>query len=410
MFIDEIQVYARAGHGGKGAIAFHREAYVPKGGPSGGNGGRGGDVILEADHDLNNLIGQFYNPRLIAQSGEGGMGKGMDGHAGKDLIIKVPVGTLVWKLEDTTPKPEPRRARDEEDDEEEGEEEDAGKGKAGFKMSTGARPVIRHAGSERAVEINLEEEDEETPSAPVEEVQGELVADLTEHGQRFILCKGGRGGLGNRNFATSRRQTPRFAQPGEPGTEGNFRLELRFMADVAVLGYPNAGKSTLLTAISKARPKIAPYPFTTLHPQIGIVEYSDHKRLVVCDVPGLIEGAHKNVGLGHSFLRHIKRTKILVILLDMAGTDNRTPWDDFKSLLNEVGLYDETLLEKPRLVVANKMDEAAAEENLKKFKRKITKTPVLPIAAAFDEGVDKFKKLIREELEEAAAADSKRKK
>lgn len=414
MFIDEIKVYARAGHGGKGAVAFHREAYVPKGGPSGGNGGRGGDVILEADHDLNNLIGQFYNPRLIAESGEGGMGKGMDGHAGKDLVIKVPVGTLVWKLEDTTPKPELRAKGEDDEDEEIGEEEDgdgnesAGK-KAGFKMSTSARPVIRHAGSERAMEINLEEEDDETTSAPVEEVQGELVADLTEHGQRFILCKGGRGGLGNRNFATSRRQTPRFAQPGEPGTEGNFRLELRFMADVAVLGYPNAGKSTLLTAISKARPKIAPYPFTTLHPQIGIVEYPDFKRIVVCDVPGLIEGAHKNVGLGHSFLRHIKRTKILVILLDMAGTDNRAPWDDYKSLLNEVGLYDETLLEKPRLVVANKMDEAAAEENLKKFKRKITKTPVLPIAAAFDEGVDKFKKMIREELEEAES-DSKRKK
>jgi GTP-binding protein len=225
-----------------------------------------------------------------------------------------------------------------------------------------------------------------------------------------VLCKGGRGGLGNRNFATARRQTPRFAQPGEPGTEGNFRLELRFMADVAVLGYPNAGKSTLLTAISKARPKIAPYPFTTLHPQIGIVEYADHKRLVVCDVPGLIEGAHKNVGLGHSFLRHIKRTKILVILLDMAGTDNRAPWDDYKSLLNEVGLYDEALLKKPRLVVANKMDEAAAEENLKKFKRKITKTPVLPIAAAFDEGVEKFKQLIREELEEVPSESKKKKK
>ena len=408
MFIDEIKVYARAGHGGKGAVAFHREAYVPKGGPSGGNGGRGGDVILEADHDLNNLINQFYNPRLIAQSGEGGMGKGMDGHAGKDLIVKVPVGTLVWKLQDTTPKPDLKRSTDEEDDDED-ESDQGAKAKPGFKMSTGARPVIRHAGSERAVEINLEEEEDDAVTAPVEEPQGELIADLTENGQRFVLCKGGRGGLGNRNFATARRQTPRFAQPGEVGTEGNFRLELRFMADVAVLGYPNAGKSTLLTAISKARPKIAPYPFTTLHPQIGIVEYPDHKRIVVCDVPGLIEGAHKNVGLGHSFLRHIKRTKILVILLDMAGADNRAPWDDYKSLLNEVGLYDEDLLKKPRLVVANKMDEAVAEENLKKFKRRIAKTPVLPIAAAFDEGVEKFKNLIREELEETEK-ETKRKK
>jgi GTP-binding protein len=401
MFIDEIKVYARAGHGGKGAVAFHREAYVPKGGPSGGNGGRGGDVILEADHDLNNLIQQFYNPRLIAESGEGGMGKGMDGHAGKDLIIKVPVGTLVWKLQDTTPKISEKRTTDEEDDDE--DEEEQGAGRPTFKTSTGARPVIRHAGTERAVEINLEEEQDEI-SEPAPEAPGELVADLTENGQRFILCKGGRGGLGNRNFATSRRQTPRFAQPGEPGHEGHYKLELRFMADVAVLGYPNAGKSTLLTAISKARPKVAPYPFTTLHPQIGIVEYPDFKRIVVCDVPGLIEGAHKNVGLGHSFLRHIKRCKILVILLDMAGADNRNPWDDYKSLLNELALYDEALLEKPRMVVANKMDEPVAEANLKKFKRRIPKTPVLPIAAAFDEGVAKFKDLIREALEEAAKA------
>ena len=170
--------------------------------------------------------------------------------------------------------------------------------------------------------------------------KGELVADLTTHGQRFILCKGGRGGLGNRNFATSVRQAPRFAQPGEAGGEGEYLFELRIMAEVGLVGYPNAGKSTLLTAISKARPKVAPYPFTTLHPQIGIVEYADWHRLTVCDVPGLIEGAHKNVGLGHSFLRHISRCKIIVILLDMAGTDAREPWDDYKNLLTELELYD----------------------------------------------------------------------
>src|SRR5437016_2531287 len=183
MFIDEIKVYARAGHGGKGAVAFHREAYVPKGGPSGGNGGRGGDVILEADHDLNNLIGQFYNPRLIAESGEGGMGKGMDGHAGKDLIVKVPVGTLVWKLKDTTPKP----GEEEEDAEEDADEEEA---HPVLKVAGAARPVIRHIGTERAVEINLEEESAESKVVE-DETPGELVADLTEHGQRFILCKGG---------------------------------------------------------------------------------------------------------------------------------------------------------------------------------------------------------------------------
>jgi GTP-binding protein len=217
-----------------------------------------------------------------------------------------------------------------------------------------------------------------------------------------VLCKGGRGGLGNRNFATAVRQAPRFAQPGKPGEEGEFLLELRIIAEVGLVGYPNAGKSTLLTAISQARPKIAPYPFTTLHPQIGIVEYEDFHRLTVCDVPGLIEGAHQNVGLGYAFLRHIERCKILVLLLDMAGTDNRAPWDDYQQLLNELKLYDPALLEKPRLVVANKMDEAVAEKNLKQFKKKIKKVSVLTISAAFDEGIGKFRKLIREAAEEAA--------
>ena len=167
------------------------------------------------------------------------------------------------------------------------------------------------------------------------------------------------------------------------------------MAEVGLVGYPNAGKSTLLTAISRARPKVAPYPFTTLHPQIGIVEYPDFHRLTVCDVPGLIEGAHRNVGLGHEFLRHIERCKLLVLLLDMAGTDGRAPWDDYKNLLTELELYDPALLERPRLVVANKMDEPVAEENLKKFKRRVRKTPVMPIAAAFDQGTEEFKRTIR---------------
>lgn len=396
MFIDEIKVFAQAGHGGKGAVAFHREAYVPKGGPSGGNGGRGGSVILQADHDLNNLINQYYVPRLIAQRGEGGMGKGMDGIAGKDLIVKVPCGTMVWRLP-SAPKPVEPEA-EEMDMEELG---DTHVENPLFKTGTGKRPIIRTSGQERAMEVDLSQDDF-GDDAKVDPVKGELVADLTQDGQQFVLCKGGRGGLGNRNFATARRQTPRFAQPGEPGEEGDYLLELRTVAEVGLVGYPNAGKSTLLTAISRARPKVAPYPFTTLHPQPGIVEYPDFKRLTVCDVPGLIEGAHENVGLGHKFLRHILRCKILVILLDMAGTDNRKPWDDYAQLLNELELYNPELLEKPRYVVANKMDEPVAEANLKKFKTKVKKTPVLPIAAGFDEGIDKFKKLIREAVEEAS--------
>jgi GTPase len=392
MFVDQIKVYARAGHGGKGSVSFLREAFRPKGGPSGGNGGRGGDVILEADHDRNNLIDQFYMPRLIAQDGDGGMNKGMDGLAGKDLIIKVPCGTMVWKL----PSPVPVEPDPENDDVEGLEDVPSGV----IPASSSTRPVIRHRGSDRAMEINLAEEDSSAGQQKTDDGERELVADLTTHGQRFVLCKGGRGGLGNRNFATSVRQAPRFAQPGEPGGEGDYFFELRILAEVGLVGYPNAGKSTLLAAISKARPKIAAYPFTTLTPQIGILEYEDFHRLTICDVPGLIEGAHENVGLGHAFLRHIKRCRVLVILLDMAGTDAREPWEDYRKLLRELELYDPQMMDLPRVVVANKMDEPAAEENLKKFKRKIRKTTVLPISAAFDEGLVAFKQKIRDMVDE----------
>lgn len=388
MFIDEIKVFARGGHGGRGCVAFQREKYRPKGGPSGGDGGRGGNVILQADHDLNNLIAQYYHPRLIAEHGQHGLGKGMDGRAGRDLIVKVPCGTLVWRL--GAEAPEERRAV------EPGTQSAA----AALPLSTGHRPAIRHAGGPRAAEGDL------SPSPGATAVilsgrRGELIADLTQHGQQFVLCRGGRGGLGNRNFATARRQAPRFAQPGEPGEEGEFLLELRLIAEVGLVGYPNAGKSTLLAAVSRARPRIAPYPFTTLHPQIGMVEYPDYVRLTLCDVPGLIEGAHRNVGLGHAFLRHIQRCKLLVLLLDMAGTDGRQPWDDYHQLLNEMGLYDPALLDRPRLIVANKMDQAAAEANLRKFKRKVPRTRVLPISAAFGQGLAQFKQTIRQAVEAA---------
>jgi len=382
MFVDQIKVYGRAGHGGKGCVAFLREIFRPKGGPSGGNGGAGGDVILEADHDLNNLVAQFFNPRLIAADGQPGLGKGMDGHAGQDLIVKVPCGTMVWRL-DTPQAP--------------GAEAGTGGGPERLEVSSRRRPMMRRAGAERAMEIASAEPETEAPQGE----KGALAADLTEGGQRFVLCKGGRGGLGNRNFATSRRQTPRFAQPGEAGTEGEFLLELRIIADIGLVGFPNAGKSTLLRAISKARPKVAAYPFTTLHPQVGIVEYGDFFRLTACDVPGLIEGAHRNVGLGHEFLRHIERCKVLVMVVDMAGCDGRKPWDDYRQLLAELELYDPALLRKPRLVAANKMDEAAAERNLKQFKRKAGRIRIVPMAAGFGEGIERFKKVIRQAVEAA---------
>jgi len=406
MFVDEVKVFARAGHGGRGCVAFRREAYIPKGGPDGGNGGLGGDVILEASHDLNNLIEQYFNPRMLAQHGENGMGKGMDGKAGKDKIIKVPCGTLVWLLKDTTPKPElkPRKSKDKDaadEDGDGGESDDEGDSGA-IPSATDTRGLIRTSGGIRAMEIDMSSAD--ALKDELDSAKRELVCDLTTDGQRFVLCKGGRGGLGNRNFATSRHQAPRFAQPGEPGREGHYLFELRLIADVGLVGYPNAGKSTLLAAISHARPKIAAYPFTTLTPQVGIVEYPDFARLVVCDVPGLIEGAHNNVGLGHEFLRHIRRCKVLVLLLDMAGNDGRLPWDDYRQLLGELEMYDPELVTRPRIVVANKMDEPHAEANLKSFKRRIRKTTVLPISAAFDEGITGFRQAIREAVEEAGGS------
>ncbi len=386
MFVDEIKIYARAGRGGDGCVAFLRETYRPKGGPCGGNGGRGGSVILEADRDVNDLIAEYYQPRLIAKNGEHGKGKGMDGRSGSDLIVKVPCGTLVWKLEKVL---EPVMVTE----------------------IDGSKPVISYAGDRRSLIPSSriitppKDETEDRPTQIYSHPKGEIIADLTEHGQRFVLCKGGRGGLGNRNFANSVMQTPRFAQPGEPGDEGEFMLELRIIADIGLVGYPNAGKSTLLSAISAARPKIAPYPFTTLHPHIGVVVYEDFSRLTVCDVPGLIEGAHRNVGLGHKFLRHIERCKILVILIDMAASEGKEPWNDYEQLIKELGIYDAALLQKPRIVVANKIDESQSESNLRKFKRRIKGIKLLPISAAFGIGLDEFKKEIKRLVSEAKTTE-----
>jgi len=418
MFIDEIKIYARAGHGGKGCVSFRREAHVPKGGPNGGNGGGGGSVILEASHDINNLIAQFYEPRLLAKNGEHGKGKDMDGRSGKDLIVKVPCGTLIWRVPPPVEEVEEESNRDNfvEDDEESGvfdgdldegdEEEEEGEAAPDVDAYEDGT-VVRGEGGAVALEIDLSEEENEEENEGRQAPRGksklpenrELVIDMTENGQRFVLCAGGRGGLGNRNFTTARRQAPRFAQPGEPGEEGEYWFELRIMADIGLVGYPNAGKSTLLTAVSKARPKVAPYPFTTLHPQMGVMEFEDYTRMTVCDVPGIIEGAHMNVGLGHEFLRHISRCKALVILLDMAGSDGREPWDDYEQLLSELRLYDPELLERPRFVAANKMDEDPAREKLAEFRRKYPDLEIHEMAAAFDVGTEEFKLKARKAVE-----------
>ena len=390
MFVDSVKIFARAGHGGNGCVALLREAFRPKGGPCGGDGGRGGDIVLEACHDINNLIAQYYSPRIVAKNGLPGQGKGKTGKSGPTVVVKVPCGTTIWRLVD----PETARIQEAYQRGSDSGQEDLAESEASFEETGAADGMIRHQGSERAVEIDLEQtQEEETDSEP--RLQKELAADLVEDGQRFVLCRGGKGGLGNQHFANSKHQTPRFAQPGQPGDEGTFLLELRILAEIGLVGYPNAGKSTLLTAISKARPKIAPYPFTTLHPQIGVLEFSDYHRITVCDIPGLIDGAHQNVGLGHAFLRHIQRCRALVLLIDMAGTDARKPWDDFKQLRKELELYDPKMLEKPYVVAANKMDMEESQAHLRSFKRRLRGVKVIELAAAFDEGVSPLKDVMR---------------
>ena len=303
MFVDECVIKVQAGDGGRGCVSFRREMFEPWGGPNGGDGGRGGDVVLEGDDDTNNLIDYRYRPHWKAAHGGHGQGKDCNGREGRSVLLKLPLGTVV---------------------------------------------------------INAE--------------TGQAVAEVVEDSQRIVLCKGGNGGWGNTRFKSSTHRAPRHANPGQPGERGTYQLILKSIADVGLVGFPNAGKSSLITRLTKARPRIAPYPFTTLQPQIGVIEYTEDSRnqhrLQIADIPGLIGGASENRGLGHRFLRHIERCRLLLLLLDMAGSEGRDPRDDYATLLRELGLYDPALLKKPRLVVANKMDLAGAAANLAKFRRR----------------------------------------
>ena len=300
MFLDEVKIFVRSGDGGNGLVAFRREKYVPKGGPAGGGGGRGANVVFIVDEGLRTFMDYRYQKKFVAPNGENGMSKGMHGRKSKDLYLKVPPGT-----------------------------------------------VIR---------------DTDT---------GEVLADLVEHEQEVIVARGGRGGRGNCRFATPSNPAPEIAENGEPGEERNLTLELKLMADVGLVGFPSVGKSTLLSITSKAKPKIADYHFTTLAPNLGVVETKDHRSFVMADLPGLIEGASQGVGLGHQFLRHIERTKVIVHVVDMSATDGRDPYEDYKIINQELGEYNMRLLERPQIVVANKMDIPAAQENLEEFKAKL---------------------------------------
>jgi len=364
MFVDRIKIFARAGNGGRGCVSFRREKFVPKGGPDGGDGGRGGDVILQADSHVDNLSNLFYEPIIKAKNGGHGMGKKMHGRSAAAKIVKVPVGTIVWTAEAKGDEERQRRAPNAE------------------------RPTP-----------NAEAANADRSMSDSGQSRIEPVVDLVHEGQEFVLCRGGSGGKGNVHFKSSRNRAPREYTEGGEGEYGDFLFELRTIADAGLVGYPNAGKSTLLRKISAARPKVAPYPFTTLHPIVGVVEFPEYRRATIADIPGLIEGAHKNVGLGHDFLRHITRCRLLLFVVDVAGSEGRSPIEDLQQLRKEIDLYDPTLSARKWFVIANKMDLSAAAENLKGLRKRFPKMDIVPISAAKGEGIEELKNKLLQALE-----------
>ncbi|RSD23296.1 GTPase ObgE [Mesobacillus subterraneus] len=317
MFVDQVKIYVKGGDGGDGMVAFRREKYVPKGGPAGGDGGNGANVVFQVEEGLRTLMDFRYQRHFKAPRGEHGMSKNQHGKNSKDMIVKVPPGTIVSDAE------------------------------------TGA-----------------------------------VIADLVEHGQQAVIARGGRGGRGNSRFATPANPAPELSEKGEPGQEREIIMELKLLADVGLVGFPSVGKSTLLSVVSAARPKIAEYHFTTIAPNLGMVETEDGRSFVLADLPGLIEGAHSGVGLGHQFLRHIERTRVIIHVIDMAATEGRDPYEDYLTINNELKEYNLRLTERPQVIVANKMDMPDAEENLSVFKEKLgNEHPIFPISAVTRSGL-----------------------
>ncbi len=331
MFVDHVKVYVKGGDGGDGMVGFRREKYVPMGGPAGGDGGNGGDVVFVVDEGLRTLMDFRYKRHFKADRGVHGSSKNMHGANAEDLVVKVPPGTVVLN--------------------------------------------------------------EET---------GLVIADLVEHGQKAVIAKGGRGGRGNSRFATPANPAPELSEKGEPGSELNVTLELKVLADVGLVGFPSVGKSTLLSVVSSAKPKIASYHFTTIVPNLGMVETEDHRSFVMADLPGLIEGAHQGVGLGHQFLRHIERTRVIVHVIDMSGMEGRDPYEDYVTINEELKQYNLRLTERPQLIVANKMDMPEAEENLEEFKKQVSADlKIFPISAVSRQGLNELLFAIADELESA---------
>lgn len=330
MFVDRVGIYAKGGDGGNGSVAFRREKYVPRGGPAGGDGGKGGDVVFVVDEGLRTLMDFRYQKHFKAKRGEDGRSKGQHGAKARDLVVPVPPGTLV-----------------------------------------------------------------------IDEDTEDVLVDLVEDGQKAVIAKGGRGGKGNIRFASSSNPAPHISENGEPGEEAVIRLELKLLADAGLIGFPSVGKSTLLATVSAAKPKAAAYHFTTLTPKLGVVDTGDERSFVLADLPGLIEGAHEGVGLGHEFLKHVERTKVLVHLVDMSASEGRDPYEDYEKINRELTLYHERLSERPQIVVANKMDLPGAQENLSDFEKKLPRdTAVISMSAATREGVSDLVHTVAKYLDE----------
>ncbi|HEX8179197.1 MAG TPA: GTPase ObgE [Pyrinomonadaceae bacterium] len=339
MFLDRVKIRVRGGHGGNGVTAFRREKFVPRGGPSGGEGGRGGDVWLVADTSLNTLLHLRYNPEHTAERGRHGEGSNRSGREGVDIEVRVPVGTQVLDVE-----------------------------------------------------------------------TGDQLADLTEDGQRWLAAKGGRGGFGNAHFATSTNRAPRYHQEGSAGEERELQLELKLIADVGLVGFPNAGKSTLISTISAAKPKIADYPFTTLEPHLGVVDLGDYHTFVVADIPGLIEGAHEGAGLGDRFLRHVERTKLLLHLVDLSSLAGRDPVEDYEKINRELRAYDARLAEQPQIVVGTKLDALDEPERLARLRERAARDgrEFHAISAVTNKGVRELVQATARALADLAAGDTAR--
>lgn len=330
MFVDQVSVYVKAGDGGNGLVAYRREKYVPKGGPAGGDGGNGANIVFKVDEGLNTLMDFRYNRHFKGKRGENGMSKTQHGKNAAAYVIPVPPGTTV-----------------------------------------------------------------------IDEDTGEVIADLTNHEQEAVIAKGGRGGRGNTRFASPRNPAPDMAENGEPGQERNIKVELKLIADVGLVGFPSVGKSTLLSVVSAAKPKVAAYHFTTIAPNLGVVDTGDQRSFVMADLPGLIEGASQGVGLGHQFLRHVERTRVIVHVIDMAGTEGRDPYEDYVKINEELAAYDKKLLIRPQIIAANKMDMPDAEENLKEFKEKLgEELPIYRISAVTKDGLRDLLFAVADKLEE----------